>query len=129
MSLKLKKVSKKEFEKFLINYPNKLDIDICNISEPPYISFNDFSIGKYPHSTVASTFLYYDNPEEYLYEPESKREYKILTKGDYKKVLKGEVIEESEAKTHWEHYPNITLTLKGETTNETVDYTYKSTEL
>ena len=36
-------LTEEEFKKQLRDYPNKLDRDVCGISEPPQVSYNDFS--------------------------------------------------------------------------------------
>lgn len=76
---KEKQVSKAEFIEFLKNYPRKLDRDVCGICDPPSITYNDFVLAnRWPHSVVARTFAYDDNPDEYFYEPEESRIYKIV---------------------------------------------------
>jgi len=42
-------------DEFIPKYPRELTFDSCGISEPPTISYNDFSFGVWPHSIVAST--------------------------------------------------------------------------
>lgn len=56
-----KKVSKQEFEEFVKNYPRKLLYDVTGICEPPAVSYNDFELGKWPESVVASTFACCDD--------------------------------------------------------------------
>lgn len=74
-----KKVTKEEFMEFIKNYPRKLERDVCGISDPPAVSYNDFELAnRWPYSTVASTFLYDDNPGDYFYEPEDKRVYSVV---------------------------------------------------
>lgn len=81
-----KKVDKETFEKFLEDYPRRLDRDVCGISDPPTISFNDFELAnRFPYSVVANTYLYSDSPEDYWYEPEEKRVYYIVT--NYEEVF------------------------------------------
>lgn len=47
-------VSECEFKKFIRDYPTLLEKDICGISEPPLVSFNNFRDGlKWPESMVA----------------------------------------------------------------------------
>ena len=73
------KVSKQEFLNFIENYPRKLEIDCCGISDPPSITYNDFELAnRWPYSIIASTFAYDDNPSDYFYEPEEKRCYYII---------------------------------------------------
>lgn len=72
-------VSKEEFLNFINNYPRPLDRDVCGISDPPLISYNDFELAnRWPDSIIASTFLYDDDPNDYFYEPLEKRTYHIL---------------------------------------------------
>lgn len=74
-----KKVTKEEFMEFIKNYPRKLERDVCGISDPPAVSYNDFELAnRWPYSVVASTFLYDDNPDSYFYEPEDKRTYSVV---------------------------------------------------
>jgi len=42
----MKRVSKLEFENFINAYQNDLEFDCCGISDPPLITYNDFSLGK-----------------------------------------------------------------------------------
>lgn len=74
-----KQVSRAEFEKFLKEYPRPLERDVYAPNEPPLVTYNDFTLGVWPHSIVASTYLYDDNPEGYFYESEEDRKYKIVT--------------------------------------------------
>jgi len=72
------RVSKKEFDEFCKNYPRKLSVDVCAISDPPSISFNDFELAnRWPYSVVANTWAYDEIPGEYFYEPEEERSYFI----------------------------------------------------
>ena len=73
-----KEVTKQEFIDFCNSYPRSLARDVCGISDPPAVSYNDFEIGWWPLSVVASTHLYADNPEDYFYTPEEKRFYSIV---------------------------------------------------
>ena len=73
-----KEVTKQEFIDFCNSYPRSLARDVCGISEPPAVSYNDFEIGWWPLSVVASTHLYTDNHEDYFYTPEEKRFYSIV---------------------------------------------------
>nr|DAK83881.1 MAG TPA: hypothetical protein [Caudoviricetes sp.] len=74
-----KDVTEEEFRSFIDAYPRKLVRDVCGISDPPAVSYNDFELGVWPFSIVASTFLYDKNPGEYFYEPPEKRQYSIVT--------------------------------------------------
>ena len=73
-----KEVTKQEFIDFCNSYPRPLTRDVCGISDPPAVSDNDFEIGRWPLSVVASTHLYADNPEDLFYTPEEKRFYSIV---------------------------------------------------
>jgi len=50
---KFTKVIKEEFEKFIKNYPNKLDKDYNMIFEPPHLMYYDFTSGEGYSATVA----------------------------------------------------------------------------
>ena len=67
-----KKVTKEEFEQYLKNYPRELETDVNGICEPPLVTYNDFTLGKYPQSIVAK---YYNN--KMGYEPDRPIEYYI----------------------------------------------------
>ena len=72
-------VSKEEFINFINNYPRPFDKDVCGISDPPLISYNDFELAnRWPYSIIASTFAYSDNPKDYFYCPPEERTYRIL---------------------------------------------------
>ena len=82
-----KKVSKQEFLNFIKNYPRKLQVDCYRVSDPPSITYNDFELAnRWPYSIVASTFAYDDNPDDYFYEPEDKRDYFIII--NYEELFK-----------------------------------------
>ncbi len=50
-----KKVSKTEFDAFIVAYPRKLERNVNAIFEPPNINYNDFERAPYwPDSVVAS---------------------------------------------------------------------------
>ena len=81
-----KEVSKEEFEDFVKAYPRKLNCDVCGISDPPAISYNDFELAnRWPYSIVASTMGYSDDPNDYWYEPPENRHYKVLI--NYKELF------------------------------------------
>ena len=73
-----KSVSKEEFKQFIDNYPTKLEMDVYAVCEPALITYNDFSLGKWPDSVVARTWLYEDNPEDHYYCAPENRKYYIL---------------------------------------------------
>lgn len=74
-----KNVTKQEFDEFIASYPRHLERDVCGICDPPAVSYNDWEIGWWSRSIVASTMLYSDNPKKLYYEPEDKRVYRIVT--------------------------------------------------
>lgn len=74
-----KDVTKQEFDEFIASYPRHLERDVCGIYEPPVVSYNDWEIGWWSRSIVASTMLYSDDPKNPYYEPEDKRVYRIVT--------------------------------------------------
>ena len=60
MDDEFREVSHDEFRKFVAAYPNELAVDKCGISEPPLISYNDFTTGlRWPDSMVAK---HHDGP-------------------------------------------------------------------
>ena len=76
---KERNVRKEEFKEFIKNYPRKLERDVCGISDPPNITYNDFELAnRWPYSVVARTFMYADNKEDYWYCPENERTYAIM---------------------------------------------------
>lgn len=76
----MKSVSKDEFAEFIKNYPRHLVRDVFGAGDPPAVSYNDFALAnRWPHSIVASTLLYDDDPNDYYYEPEEERVYWIMS--------------------------------------------------
>lgn len=74
-----KRVTKQEFDEFIAKYPRRLKVDACGISEPPSITYNDFELAnRWPHSIVANTFVYDDDPKSHYYMPEEERTYEIM---------------------------------------------------
>ena len=72
------KVSKKEFEEFIKNYPRELERHGSMICEPPAISYNDFELAaQWPYSVVAHTWAYSDVKGDRYYCPEEERDYFI----------------------------------------------------
>lgn len=81
-----KKVTREEFDDFLKNYPRSLKRNVCGISDPPSVTYNDFELANcWPYSVVARTWAYSDKPGDYFYEPEDKRSYIIMV--NYKEVF------------------------------------------
>ena len=75
----MKTVTKDEFINFIQNYPRPLKTDIYAVCEPPFLTYNDFALAnRWPHSVVASTYVYDNDPDGYYYEPEESREYRIM---------------------------------------------------
>ena len=58
-----REVKEEELKAFVESYPRKLEIDVTQICEPPMLSYNDFTLGKWPESVVASIKL--DNPRRF----------------------------------------------------------------
>lgn len=72
---KEKEVTKEEFEDFLSQYLRNLVVNICGISTPDLISYNDFELAnRWPYSVVAHTWDYDDDPY-YAENPEEKSYY------------------------------------------------------
>lgn len=47
-------VSKEAFELFIDSYPRPILVDTSAVADPPVVSYNDFSLGCWPNSVVAS---------------------------------------------------------------------------
>lgn len=76
-NIKNTQVTKEEFEKFISQYPNKLETDISGITEPPTKTWNDYTSGlKWPESLVCLIKMY-DGSE---YHKGKKLEYYINIK-------------------------------------------------
>ena len=73
----MKSVTHDEFYEFIKNYPRKLDVDVVYFNEPPVKTWNDFTLGKWPKSIVASCRVFSDDP----YYTESEKDY--VDKGEY----------------------------------------------
>jgi hypothetical protein len=43
-----------EFDSFLKAYPRPLERDVAGMYEPPLVTYNDFTLGNWPESVVAS---------------------------------------------------------------------------
>ena len=81
-----KEVTKQEFIDFINHYPRRLVRNVFGASEPPLVSYNDFELSnRWPHSIVAETLLYHNNPDEYYYKPEDERWYSIMV--NYEEVF------------------------------------------
>ena len=46
--------TKDELDHFVKAYPRKLERDVFGAYEPPLVTFNDFTLGGWPDSVVAS---------------------------------------------------------------------------
>jgi hypothetical protein len=57
------------FKAFIQGYPRPLQSDVCGISEPEFVSYNDFDLGPWPDSVVAKYHNYADR---------AKRVYQIF---------------------------------------------------
>lgn len=53
----LARCTAEEFDAFLAAYPRTLVTDVARICEPPMMSWNDFTIGVWPQSAVATCQL------------------------------------------------------------------------
>lgn len=73
MTNKMKSVTKEEFLEFIKNYPRKLSFNTDGRGEPPFSTYNDFTLGNYPDSIVASCFR-----NDYL-KNEGDHDFKILS--------------------------------------------------
>ena len=74
-----KEVSEAEVDAFVRNYPRKLTVDVCGISDPPSISFYDRELSDdMTYARVAHKWAWDDDPDGYFYEPKEKRTGWIL---------------------------------------------------
>ncbi len=64
-----REVTKDEFDAFAKAYPRPLERSVTAICEPPQLSYNDFTLGDWPKSVVASVSLEDWRP----WEPEGKQ--------------------------------------------------------
>jgi len=60
----MKKTTEENFEQFLKSYPRDLETDVNMTYEPPLVTFNDFTLGKYPSSVIASFCLQISDGEK-----------------------------------------------------------------
>jgi len=58
-----KDCTKEELDAFVKAYPRKLVIDINRTCEPPFATYNDFTLGNWPDSTVAGYMAMGGNPD------------------------------------------------------------------
>jgi len=74
----MKDVNKDDFNTFVAAYPRPLHKNVSGISEPPTLTYNDFTRGNWPDSVVAQVMLFEEYPKEgalpYRWEPNT---YKI----------------------------------------------------
>lgn len=56
-----------EFLAFLDAYPRKLTADCSGISEPPLMTYSDFSVGAWPEAIVAK-YHRYEDPNKRIYQ-------------------------------------------------------------
>ncbi len=52
--MNLRECTKEELLAFVASYPRPLERDVYGAHEPPLVTFNDFTLGKWPDSVVAS---------------------------------------------------------------------------
>lgn len=57
----LHRCTKAEFQAFLVAYPRPLVRDVFGAFEPPLLTYNDFTLGAWPDSVVASVMLNEDS--------------------------------------------------------------------
>lgn len=60
----LRSCSFDELRSFVASYPRPLEVDKTYISEPPLITYNDFSLGNWPDSVVASYHPFGGDPKD-----------------------------------------------------------------
>jgi hypothetical protein len=57
----LRPCTKVELEAFVASYPRPLVKDVFGAFEPPLLTYNDFTLGAWPDSVVASVMLNEDS--------------------------------------------------------------------
>ena len=72
-----RKVNFDEFIDYINNYHYTLERNVTGICEPPLITYNDFSLGSWPDSVVASYLAYSDDPNDYYYTAPENREFYV----------------------------------------------------
>lgn len=78
-----KEVPEAEVDEFVKNYPRKLTVDVCGISDPPSISFYDRELSDdITYARVAHKWAWDDDPDGYFYEPKEKRTGWILANAE-----------------------------------------------
>ncbi len=62
-----KSVTEQELKSFVASFPRDLSLDVCGIVEPPQVTYNDFTLGKWPDSVVVRYFTGYmgDQPRDF----------------------------------------------------------------
>jgi hypothetical protein len=56
-------VTEQELRDFVAAYPRDLYVDVCGIGDPPLVTYNDFTLGSWPESVVASYLReWFDEP-------------------------------------------------------------------
>ncbi len=65
--MKWKEVTRDEFYAYIEAYPRPLDVDICGITDPPTVSYDDVTLGNWPESLVAKYFREYEPGETNTY--------------------------------------------------------------
>ena len=63
-AVKRKQVDKAAFDKFIANYPRPLACDVAGMFEPPLLTYNDFTLGNWPDSSVAAVVLNESYPKD-----------------------------------------------------------------
>jgi hypothetical protein len=63
-------VTKEEFYAFVAVYPRPLETDVVRFCEPPVKTWNDFTLGNWPQSVVASCTLPMGGPKGTIYDNE-----------------------------------------------------------
>jgi hypothetical protein len=51
--------TQQELENFVAAYPRKLERDVFGACEPPLVTYNDWTLGAWPESVVASHHMGY----------------------------------------------------------------------
>lgn len=71
-------VSEDEYYDFLESYPREIERNVSSVCDPPVISYNDFKLGNFPDSIIASRCAYTEDKDDYFYVAPEDRWWKIL---------------------------------------------------
>lgn len=69
-------VTPEELREFVANYPRRPETDVWGVSEPPMITWNDFTLGNWPESVVCGRYDGSDNC--WIIEPDNEWPFRSI---------------------------------------------------